>query len=360
MVAETATDTPPLQSLYVYVTDQCNCRCRHCWIMPVEGGPSPAPTHYLPAELFEQVVLEAKPLGLQTVKWTGGEPTIHPDLPRLLHLQHEHGLRGDMETNGIEMTDALAQTMRECGINFVSLSLDGSTAELHEFVRGVPGAYERALRGFRCLQETGYQPQLIMSVMRENISDVDRLLDLAVELGAGSVKFNIVQPSSRGALIHEQGSAITVTEFIELVRRLQADRGRYPFPILSSLPLAFRSIGELLHDTLGMCRLRNTLGLLASGDYALCGVGMIEPEMVFGRVGTDALAEVWSRNRVLQRIRAEIPDQLQGICGRCVLAPVCLGTCVAQNYMSTRSLVGENWLCAEAEQAGLFPMTRLR
>jgi SynChlorMet cassette radical SAM/SPASM protein ScmF len=327
--------------------------------MPAEGA-SPAPQHYLPVELFEQVVREAKPLGLQTVKWTGGEPTIHPDLPRLLHIQHEHDLRGDVETNGIAMTEALAQTMRECGIDFVSVSLDGSTAELHEFVRGVPGAYEGALRGFRCLQEADYRPQLIMSLMRENFEDVHSLLDLAAELDAGSVKFNIVQPSSRGALIHDQGSALTVAEFIGLLQRLRAEQTRYPFPILSSLPLAFRSIGELLHDPLGLCRLRNTLGLLAGGEYALCGVGVMERELVFGRAGVDALAEVWSGNRVLQRIRAEIPSRLEGICGRCVLAPVCLGTCVAQNYMSTRNLLGENWLCAEAEQAGLFPTTRLR
>lgn len=361
MVAPTEQNIPPLLMLYVYVTDQCNCRCRHCWIMPTEDAPSPQTRNYLAPAVFEQAVVEAKPLGLQTVKWTGGEPTIHPELPLLLQIQHEHGLRGFMETNGIEITETLAAIMQESGVDFVSVSLDASTPELHDFVRGVRGAYEGALRGVRHLVDAGYHPQLIMSLMRENIDDVDNLFALAEKLGAGSVKLNVIQPSSRGSAIHEQDNAVSVAEILELHHRIREDhQKRYPFRIHVDVPMAFRPIGQLLHSDFGVCGIRTSLGLLASGDYALCGVGSMETELVFGRVGVEVLAEVWENNSVLQTIRTGIPDALEGVCGRCIMAPACQGSCVAQNYMRSRSILGAYWFCESAEQMGLFPTTRLR
>jgi SynChlorMet cassette radical SAM/SPASM protein ScmF len=329
--------------------------------MPTEEAASSQPKNYLGVEVFEQAVTEAKPLGLQTVKWTGGEPTIHPELPRLLQIQRKHELRGIMETNGIEVTRALAGTMQESGVDFISVSLDASTPELHDFVRGVRGAYEGALRGVRHLVEAGYRPQLIMSLMRENIADVDNLFDLAEKLGAGSVKLNIIQPSSRGAAIHEQDDAVSVGEILDLYHRVREDhQTRYPFKIHVDIPLGLRPIGQLLHSDCGVCGIKTSLGLLAGGEYALCGVGSMESELVFGRVGVDALAEVWQRNGVLQTVRTGIPDQFEGICGRCIMAPACQGSCVAQNYMRSRSILGAHWLCAAAERMGFFPATRLR
>lgn len=356
MVDSAAPDVPPLHMLYVYVTDQCNCRCRHCWIMPAEEVPG-APRNYLDCALFEQAVIEAKPLGLQTVKWTGGEPTIHPELPRLLEIQREHGVRGVMETNGMEMTAALAATMQECGVGFVSVSLDGPTAELHDFVRGVPGAFERTLRGIRHLVDAGYRPQLIMSLLRQNVSSLDALLNLAEELGAGSVKLNVIQPSSRGLAMHEHDEAVSVPEVLEIRRRLQNEQR--PVTIFVDVPLAFRPICRLLHGDASVCGLKTSLGLLASGEYALCGVGTMEDELVFGRVGADALVKLWQAHPGLQRLRADIPDHLEGVCGRCIMAPACLGSCVAQNYMRSRSLTGPHWFCEAAEQGGVFPASRL-
>lgn len=64
--------TPPLASLYVYATNRCNCSCKHCWIVP-ETSEARGPAHFLPPDLFEAAVAEAKPLGLTSVKWTGGD-----------------------------------------------------------------------------------------------------------------------------------------------------------------------------------------------------------------------------------------------------------------------------------------------
>ena len=69
---------PTLRTIYFYLTDGCNLRCRHCWIDPMyrnkEDGHS-----FLPFDLFVSIIKEAKELGLKGVKLTGGEPLLHPN-----------------------------------------------------------------------------------------------------------------------------------------------------------------------------------------------------------------------------------------------------------------------------------------
>jgi radical SAM protein with 4Fe4S-binding SPASM domain len=97
---------------------------------------------------------------------------------------------------------------------------------------------------------------------------------------------------------------------------------------------------------------------MASGSYALCGIGEHVPELVFGHASKDPLAEVWKDNPVLREIRDGMPRRLGGICGECLMRGVCLGSCIAQNYYRDRDLWAPFWFCEEAERLGLFPESR--
>ena len=73
----------PLIHLYFYLTEACNLRCRHCWIVPERVGTRKSSTE-IDVDLFRHVVEQAKPLGLSTVKLTGGEPLIHTQIVQIL------------------------------------------------------------------------------------------------------------------------------------------------------------------------------------------------------------------------------------------------------------------------------------
>lgn len=359
--AKRAPGFPPLSQLYVYLTDYCNCACKHCWIIPESPSSEKKPAVSLAPEVFEAAVMEAKPLGLSAVKWTGGEPTIHPDLPGLLRLQKEHGLVGRMETNGMEITPVLAKLLLESGVKDIGVSLDGVVPETHDAIRGVSGAHCRALIGFKNLVEAGFKPQIIMSLMRENISELDGLLELAKRIGAGSVKLNLVQPTLRGLEIHESGQALSVQEILDLRQRLDREvQPLYPFPIHLDIPPAFRSIKSLLKQgSFSVCGIKTILGLLADGSYALCGIGENIPDLVFGKAGQGNLKTIWEEHPVLLQIRDSIPAGLKGVCGRCLMKSACLGACVAQNYYRNKDILAAFWFCEEAEAERLFPETRL-
>jgi SynChlorMet cassette radical SAM/SPASM protein ScmF len=346
----------PLNQIYFYLTEGCNLHCRHCWIAPKyqgEGKSYPA----LDLNLFKSIIEQAKPLGLTGVKLTGGEPLLHPELIRTEDLQLT------VETNGVLCTLELARKMAACKNHFVSVSLDGADAKTHEWVRGVEGSFDAAIEGIRNLIVAGLKPQLIMTIMRRNKDHIEEFVRLAERLGAGSVKFNILQPTARGEKLHDSGEAINVEELVHLggwvVNTLSSSTD---LPLYYDHPLAFRPLGKIFGDNgdgCGVCGILGILGVLANGAYALCGIGEAVSDFVFGQTARDPLKEIWENTPVLQELRAGLPQQLEGICSQCLMRRICLGSCIAQNYYSSKSIWASYWYCKQAHEKGLFPETRI-
>jgi SynChlorMet cassette radical SAM/SPASM protein ScmF len=352
---------PALTTFYLYLTDGCNLRCRHCWITPryVDGKPDPG--EYLDLELLKQAVAEAKPLGLNSAKLTGGEPVLHPQFAEIVDFLTAEGLSLTMETNGTLIDAGLARHLKEeSSLYHVSVSIDGPTAAVHDPFRGVQGSFEAAVAGFRNLVEAGFHPQLIMSPHRGNVEYVDDVVALAVELGAGSVKFNPVTRSGRGVGMHERGEALEFGEVIELARYVRGElQERTPIKLILGTPLALYTVGELVRGgPEGMCHVRHILGILGSGEMALCGIGRTIPELCFGKLGEVSVAEAWLNHPTLCQLRRDLDGQYPGVCGQCIHAKRCLTWCVAQNYQDAGQLVHPPELCVQAWERGLFPRSR--
>ena len=120
------------------------------------------------------------------------------------------------------------------------------------------------------------------------------------------------------------------------------------------------SVKELLRyggDGAG-CNVRHILGLLGTGEMAMCGIGRNVPELCFGQLGRDRLRDVWIHHPVLRQMRADLRGPFPGVCGDCIHAGRCLTHCLAQNYEACGQLVAPSPLCAEAVRRGVFPATR--
>jgi SynChlorMet cassette radical SAM/SPASM protein ScmF len=309
----------------------------------------------------EKAVREGKQLGLQSVKLTGGEPLLHPRFRELVALLAGAGLDITIETNGTLLDDKLAGYLKGTGrVSFISVSVDGATAQVHEALRVVPGSFDAALDGIQALVRAGYHPQMICTLHQGNAAQMGDMVALAERLGCGSIKFNHLQSSGRGEQYAvEQG--LRVAEVLRLYRALEREvLPESKIPVYYDIPVAFHSIRQLTRDPLSSCRVLNILGMLAGGELALCGIGTTVPELIYGHIAYDDLRAVWSGSPGLTQLRALLPAQLEGVCGQCLHRDTCLGACVANNYHETGRLNAAYRFCAEADGLGVFPASRRR
>lgn len=349
-----------LNRLYVYLTQGCNLACRHCWLSP---GFDPHGTRYPVLELaaLETALEEAMPLGLSSVKLTGGEPLLHPRIEDVLRCLRDAAVGLNVETNGLLLTKRLAEQISEFPERFVSVSIDGADPDTHDRFRGAVGAFDGACQAVTRLVDSGIRPQVIMAVTRKNHDQIPAVIRLAESMGAGSVKLNPIHPIARGEALDKGDETLNVDELIRLGRYVNEELARQAeLPVDFDLPHAFRPLSRLHRgDGVGTCGILGIIGLLPTGAYALCGIGRHVPGLVFGRVGEDPLRTIWEQNSVLLALRAGLPRQLEGICGRCLMRGRCLGSCIAQNQYRTGRLFGAFWLCEAALAGGLFPRSRL-
>src|SRR5690349_7230145 len=112
-----------IEYLRISVTDRCNFRCLYC--MPSEGLPWLPKSEFLSYEEIAEVVRQLGPLGLKRLRVTGGEPTIRPELAKLIGMLRAVPEIDDiaLSTNGVRLPE-LARPLREAGLDRVNMSVD--------------------------------------------------------------------------------------------------------------------------------------------------------------------------------------------------------------------------------------------
>ena len=346
-----------LSSLYLYLADQCNLSCRHCWISP---GFSQDRKDGISIEYLKKTILEAKDLGLQSVKLTGGEPLLYRDIYALLEFLAAEKIKILIETNGTLINKNMLERLKSCEIGLISVSLDACTPEIHDEIRGVKGSFDRTTAGLRMLSECGFNFQIIMTLHRQNHMEIPGLISLCKDVGAGSLKINPLLPCGRGKEYFRDKQNLDLDELVQIYRMVERECSlNMDLDIIFDLPVALRSIADIKRRGIIECRILNILGILANGDFSICGIGQTIDELRMGNLYRDSIRDIWQENLILADLRQGLPGRLQGICGRCIFRFQCLGSCRANAYAIARDLFAPYFLCEESYESGLFPDSRV-
>lgn len=348
---------PFLQQIYLYITGGCNLNCRHCWIEPHFGEST---DEILSKEKIENIVKQGLPLGLNFVKITGGEPFLHKDLCEIIKNLSALGLRIGLETNGTLIGPKEASVLRENNVT-CSVSLDGPNKEIHEHIRGVRGAFEKTINGIKELARLKHPFQLIMSLYRGNADCIREMAQLASEHGANSLKVNIITTSERSDRMKQAEELLSVPEVIRLHDDLYREGiHSYGVDMIFDVPPAFKKLSAIKNEKITTCKMLNMLGILHNGHGGICGISSLIPELDFGDVLESGLKKIWVGSEVLQHLRNNFPDNIKGICSRCIFNKgYCRGKCVACTFRETGDLLGGFSFCEEAYANGLFPTSRI-
>jgi len=350
--------TPRLRSIYYYHS-HCNLDCRHCWIGPALATTKNKSIKHLSVEDFEYLIEGALPLGLEHIKFTGGEPFCDVGILDKVAVAKSHDIRTTFESNATLISKGFANKLKASGASFIAVSLDGAGPQSHDSQRGSPGAFLKAWNGLQALVDAGFYPQVIFTPTRATFDQLEPLVRKLSSLPLASLKVNVLSDMGRGGELHLGGEAPSVEDYLFLQSRLNAKQiNKLNFPIILDLPPAFQSMNEITKRPNGWCGIKGILGVLSDGRFSLCGAGYISDDLVFGSLQDNDLAEIWNNNKTLGHIRDELPQSLEGICSECVMKWLCLGKCRAEAYVSSNSLYSPCSFCETAARQGFFPSTR--
>jgi len=302
---------PQVMYLGLPASDICNYRCRHCHIWLQERQPNEIPT----ARRVEVVREFARLNPTGTVVLPGGEVTLEPEeLFPIAMACREEGLTLFLLTNGSSIrTVEDARRLAEAGVTHVAVSLDGATAELHDYTRGVEGAFEATTGAVRRLAEArdrhapALNVQTACVLFKENLPSFAEYVEYCRGLGARQVDFQILARTfanrhpSRDAFFEKhfwhasEEKAEAKTRIREVLERYAGD------PILvktsADLPWILSYIDDPDFRTAQpVCGSHyQNLHLDAQGYVALCfNTRKILERPWIGNVRDASLAELWA------------------------------------------------------------------
>lgn len=181
------------------VTRACNLRCVHCYAKAVEESRERELSHEEGLALLDDLA----EFGVPVVLFSGGEPLARPDLLDLAKYAVNKGMRAVISTNGTLIDREKAQKLKNIGLSYVGVSLDGME-EVNDRFRGKKGAFQKAMEGIRNCQEAGLKVGLRFTMNRMNAQEIPHIFDLLETYDISRVCFYHLVYAGRGSELVEQ------------------------------------------------------------------------------------------------------------------------------------------------------------
>ncbi|MCD4699074.1 MAG: radical SAM protein [Phycisphaerae bacterium] len=213
------------------LTNRCNLRCKHCY----QNSDKETMDDELTLDEKLTVVDRMGDAYMPMLALSGGEPTMSGDLLPVLRRASHYKMHTTIATNGTTMTEKLAGELVEAGLRYVEISLDSTDPARHDAFRGVPGMWERSVRGAKIVVATeGLRLGIAMCVHRGNYSEVRDMIEFAISIGAGCfAHFNFI-PVGRG--LKMVSGDITPTQREELLGLLNEYMQAGKIGVISTAP----------------------------------------------------------------------------------------------------------------------------
>ncbi|HEX9042758.1 MAG TPA: TIGR04053 family radical SAM/SPASM domain-containing protein [Trebonia sp.] len=359
------------------MTQACPLACVHC---RAEARPDRDPGELSTDEacdLMDQVAEFGSPPPVWVL--TGGDPFQRPDLLDLVRYGTERGLPVAVSPSGTPtLTAGRLAGLREAGAKAISLSLDGSTAAVHDRFRGVPGVFGWTLDAWRAARELGLRVQINTTVTGHNLADLADIAALVADLGAVSWSAFLLVPTGRGALLPglTARQAEDVLNFVydagEFVPARTTEAHHFRRVVIQREILSARGADHVAVLGLGdeYLRLRQRLGDLGlarrkarrppanvnagQGFVFVSHLGTVHPSgflpVSAGSVRTGRLTDIYRTSPLFTGMRDH--DRLTGRCGACEFVTVCGGSRSRAFALAGDPYAEDPWC---SYQPGTFP-----
>jgi radical SAM protein with 4Fe4S-binding SPASM domain len=299
---------PKLKHLVIKPELRCTARCPTC-SQRRDLHAQARKQRLLTFGEWQDVLAEARQLGVHNFDISGGEPTLYRDLPALIRLGRQYGWVVQLNSNGSRMPDSEIRKLSEAGLDRIMISIYSHEAHIHDAMRGLPGLWEKAttaLAGWASQKacQSGLEVIAQTLLCPENLMQLPELLRLLKRLGADGVVLSYLEGNFEGDEVFSPQllKCFDGQVRVELLRL--CGEWRWPANLLARrqlgrlfsprhLPLEHWATG-LYHRVQPSCPHPSRMALiLANGDVHPCNVVEYTHEPVMGNLFEASLASIW-------------------------------------------------------------------
>jgi 12,18-didecarboxysiroheme deacetylase len=195
------------------VTRRCNLKCVHCYAHAKDVSFE----NELSTEEGKKLLDDLSGFKVPVVLFSGGEPLVRKDLPELAEYAVKKGMRAVISTNGTMITPNMARILKEIGLSYVGISLDGME-QINDRFRGVKGAFKAAVNGIRNCQDAGIKVGLRFTINKFNVDEIPSIFDLLEEMDIPRVCFYHLVYAGRGSnLVKDDLSHAETRKTLDLI-----------------------------------------------------------------------------------------------------------------------------------------------
>ena len=181
------------------ITRGCNLNCVHCYAHAVKISREKE----LSGDQAMAIIDDLAKFGSPVILFSGGEPLFRPDLMDLAGYAVKKGMRAVISTNGTLIDRQKAEALKEIGLSYVGVSLDGME-DVNDRFRRKKGAFRDALKGIRNCREAGLKVGLRFTMNRSNIGEISSIFDLLEDMDIARVCFYHLVYAGRGSALVDQ------------------------------------------------------------------------------------------------------------------------------------------------------------
>lgn len=314
------------------LTYACNLECVHCLSSSGQRDP-----RELTTEQAKAVLDELRDLQVFYINIGGGEPMVRRDFFEILEHSIANGIGVKFSTNGAFIDKKNAERLAALDYLDIQISLDGTTAEVNDAVRGA-GSYDTAIRAMENLRDAGFgQFKISVVVTRHNVDQLDEFKALADSFGA-QLRITRLRPAGRGADTWNELHP-TNAQQRQIYDWLMAHGENV---LTGDSFFHLNAFGESLPG-LNMCGAGRVVCLIDPlGDVYACPF-VIHDQFKAGSVlDVGGFTKVWRESALFTELRE---PQSAGACASCGSFDACQGGCMAAKFFTGIPLDGPDPEC---------------
>ncbi|KON34098.1 MAG: hypothetical protein AC479_02010 [miscellaneous Crenarchaeota group-6 archaeon AD8-1] len=320
-------------------THKCNLNCKHCY-----SNAGKSIEKELETKEAIDIVDQLADFGVTALAFSGGEPLSRTDFFEVAKHAVNKGLYVSVATNGTLLTKDNVKKIKQTGINYVEISIDGASAKTHDSFRGVPGAFNNAIKGLENCVEENLCACIATTATKDNLKEIPEIIELAEKIGAERFTYFNFIPTGRGKKLYDKdlspeereellsylldritkGSKVTILTTAPQLARLAIECQRNGKEIAMSMAhmqtIKVSKKAVSLADFIGGCGAgRLYCSLSPNGDVHPC---VFLPINV-GNLKNRNFKEIWLTSPVFKLFRDR--SKLKGVCATCDFRDICGG-----------------------------------